>query len=181
VNQTLEDADATTARYRALKIPVGAPAVRRALAGLQGYRLLADAGRELAQEWVTGGKTPVADALASVVVEEQQGSGVRPVDGVVVVPAGQPDDGATRRFLEGLYAGLGTAGVPVVVVEQSRTDSSVVPQFRELDGFSTVDDVDTPSGRFALALLLGGSPPGDFGVKPTASAPLPKIVPSAGA
>jgi Copper transport outer membrane protein, MctB len=178
VNQTLEDADATTARYRAIKLPVAAPAVRRALAGVPGYRLLPDAGRELAQEWVTGGKTPVADALTSVVVEEQRGSGAPPVDGVVVIPAGQARDGATRRFLEGLYAGLGTGGVPVVVVEQSNTDVSVVPQFRGRSGFSTVDDVDTPSGRFALALLLGGAPRGDFGLKPTATAPLPKIVPT---
>jgi hypothetical protein len=181
VNQTLEDADATTARYRALKLPVAAPTVRRALARLPGYRLLADAGRELAQEWVTGGKTPVADALTSVVVEEQRGSGAPPADGVVVIPAGSPPDAATRRFLDGLYAGLGTAGVPVVVVEQSTTDTSVVPEFRQLGGFSTVDDIDTPSGRFALALLLGGAPPGDFGLKPTATAPLPKIVPSTGA
>jgi hypothetical protein len=181
VNQTLEDAGGTTARYRAIKLPVPAPAVRRALARLPGYHLLPDAGRELAQEWVTGGKTPVADALTSVVVEEQRGSGGPPIDGVVVIPAGEPRDTATRRFLDGLYAGLGTAGVPVVVVEQSTTDTSVVPEFRRLGGFSTVDDVDTPSGRFALALLLGGSPPGDFGLKPTATAPLPKIVPPTGA
>jgi hypothetical protein len=181
VNQTLEDADATTARYRALKIPVAASAVRRALASVQGYRLLPDAGRELAQEWVTGGKTPVADALAPVVVEEQRGSGVPPVDGVVVVPAARAADAATRRFLDGLYAGLGTAGVPVVVVEQRASDPSAVPQFRGVGGFSTVDDVDTASGRFALALLLGGAPRGDFGVKPTATAPLPKIVPPTGA
>jgi hypothetical protein len=181
VNQTLEDADAAPARYRALKLPVAARTVRRALARLPGYRLLADAGRELAQEWVTGGKTPVADALTSVVVEEQRGSGAPPVDGVIVIPAGRPPDAATRRFLDGLYAGLGTGGVPVVVVEQSTTDTSMVPEFRQLGGFSTVDDIDTPSGRFALALLLGGAPPGDFGLKPTATAPLPKIVPPTGA
>jgi hypothetical protein len=181
VGRTLDDADATTERYRVLKLPIAAPAARRALAGIQGYRLLTDAGRELAQEWVTGGKTPVADALTPVVVEEQRGKGARPVDGVVVVPAPETRDGATRRFLDGLYAGLGSAGVPVIVVERSKVDASVVPEFRALGGFSTVDDVDTPSGRFALALLLGGAPPGHFGVKPTANAPLPKIVPATGA
>ena len=44
--------------------------------------------------------------------------------------------------------------------------------------FSTVDDVDTPSGRLALALVLAGAPAGDYGVKTTARAPLPKFQPA---
>jgi len=43
--------------------------------------------------------------------------------------------------------------------------------------FSTVDDVDTPSGKLALALLLGGATPGHFGVKAAADAPLPRVAP----
>jgi hypothetical protein len=56
-----------------------------------------------------------------------------------------------------------------------------VPAFQAYSGFSTVDDVDTTSGRLALALLLGGAQSGDYGVKPTATAPLPKIEPVPGA
>jgi hypothetical protein len=181
VNRALDDAGGTVSRYRAVKLPVAAKGVRRALASLPAFRRMADAGHELGQEWVTGGKTPLADALAPVLVEEQRGTGTRPVDGVVVVQADEPADAATKQFLDGLYSGLGTSGVPVVAVEESRDEPSNVPAFQAYSGFSTVDDVDTTSGRLALALLLGGGQSGDYGVKPTATAPLPKIEPVPGA
>jgi hypothetical protein len=180
VDQTLGDAGATIARYRALKVPIVAARVHKALAKVEGYGALTDAGREVAQEWVTGGKTPLADALASVVVEEQRGDSGRPVDGVVVVQPDAPTGVATLRFVDGLYKGFGTAGVPAVAVEESGAEQSVVPLFRQYTGFSTVDDLDTPSGRLALALVLAGGPSGHYGVKPTADAPLPKIEQPAG-
>jgi hypothetical protein len=43
---------------------------------------------------------------------------------------------------------------------------------------STVDDLDTPSGKFALALLLGGAAEGNYGVKQTAEATLPRVEPA---
>ena len=175
VSQTLADADGATARYRAINLPIKATTVRRALAGIPGYRLSEDAARELAQEWVTGGKTPVADALTPVIVEEQRGDDATPLDGVVVVEAEGPLGEASQRFVEGLYEGLGSSGVPVVGVERSNAERSSVPSFAQHGGFSTVDDVDTPSGRLALALLLGGAAAGDYGVKTTADAPLPAL------
>jgi hypothetical protein len=178
VQQTLTDAGAAVGRYRALMLPVHAASVRRALDHIPGYVRLDDAGRELAQEWVTGGRTPVADALTDVVVEEQRGSSAAPVDGIVVIQAEQPRDAASRRFVDGLYGGIAAAGIPVVGVERTRADPSTVGAFESHAGFSTVDDVDTPSGRLALALLLGGAPAGDFGVKTTADAPLPPIEPA---
>jgi hypothetical protein len=181
VNRALDDAEGTVSRYRAVNLPVAATGVRRALASLPAFRRMADAGHELGQEWVTGGKTPLADALAPVLVEEQRGTGTRPVDGVVVVQAEEPADAATKQFLDGLYSGLGSSGVPVVAVEASRDEPSNVPAFQAYSGFSTVDDIDTTSGRLALALLLGGAQSGDYGVKPTATAPLPKIEPVPGA
>jgi hypothetical protein len=179
VQQTLADANATPARYRALKLPVQVRTIRKALAGVPGYRKLADAGRELGQEWVTGGRTPVADALTSTLVEEQRGDDATAADGVVIVQSEQPRDAATRRFVEGLYDGLSSAGVPVVAVERTNADPSNVGAFARYDGLSTVDDVETPSGKLALALLLGGAPQGHFGVKATADAPLPPIDPVA--
>jgi hypothetical protein len=180
VSQTFADADGSTARYRAINLPIKAATVRRALAGIPGYRLSEDAARELAQEWVTGGKTPVADALTPVIVEEQRGDDATPLDGVVVVQAEEPRGEASQRFVEGLYEGLGSAGVPVVGVERTNAERSAVPSFAQHGGFSTVDDVDTPSGRLALALLLGGAASGDYGVKTTADAPLPTIEQPAG-
>ncbi len=176
VQQSLTDAGATVTRYRALMLPVQTQAVRQALAHVPGFRKLEDAGRELAQEWVTGGRTPVADALTDVVVEEQRGGAATPVDGVVVIQADQPRDRPSQRFVDGLYRGLATAGIPVVGVERTRAEPSSVDVFDAHGGFSTVDDVDTPSGRLAVALLLGGAAPGNFGVKTTADAPLPPIV-----
>jgi Copper transport outer membrane protein, MctB len=176
VQQALTDAGASVSRYRALMLPVQTKAVRRALAHVPGFRKLEDAGRELAQEWVTGGRTPVADALTDVVVEEQRGAAAKPVDGVVVIQSEQPRDRSSQRFVDGLYGGLATAGIPVVGVETTGAEPSSIDVFDSHGGFSTVDDVDTPSGRLALALLLGGATPGNFGVKTTADAPLPPIV-----
>ena len=176
VQQSLTDAGAAVTRYRALMLPVQTRAVRQALAHVPGFRKLEDAGQELAQEWVTGGRTPVADALTDVIVEEQRGDGAAPVDGVVVIQAEEPRDPSSLRFVDGLYGGLATAGIPVVGVERTRSDPSSVAVFAAHGGFSTVDDVDTPYGRLALALLLGGAAPGNFGVKTTADAPLPPIV-----
>jgi hypothetical protein len=42
---------------------------------------------------------------------------------------------------------------------------------------SSIDDIDTPTGKLALALLLAGAPSGSFGVKPSADATLPRIEP----
>ena len=175
VQQTLADAGTSPSRYRAIELPVQTAAVRRALRGYAGSPRLSDVGHELAQEWTTGGKTPVADALSPVLVAEQRGTNAKTVDGVVVVQSAQPRGAATKRFLEGFYAGLGTAGVPVVGVEETAADLSDVPTFNRYPGFSTVDDVDRSSGRLALALLLAGAPGGNFGVRTTADAPLPKI------
>jgi len=175
VQQTLSDAGATAIRYRALKLPINARAVRRAVAAIRGFPKLEDAARELAQEWITGGDTPVAEVLTDVVVEEERGAGGTPADGVVVIQAEPPRGPATRRFIDGLYSGLASVGVPVVGVERSGAERSSIEAFAEYGGFSTVDDVDTPSGRFALALLLGGAPHGHFGIKATADAPLPQI------
>lgn len=177
VTTTLDDAGATLARYRAVKEPLARNAVTTALRHVKGFRRLPDIGRELGQEWVTGGKTPVADALAATLVEEERGGGAAPVDGVVVVQSTEPDDAATKRFLDGLYEGLASAGVPAVAVEQSGATPSTVATFSVAGGFSTVDDVETAPGRLALALLLGGAQMGDYGVKASAADPLPEIVP----
>jgi hypothetical protein len=178
VARALSDAGATSVRYRALKLPIVAATVRGALRTYQGSPLLTDVAHELGQEWATGGKTPVADRLSSVIVEEQRGTNGAAADGVVVVQDEEPRGSATRRCLDGFYSGLGASGVPVVGVEESGRLVSTIPVFDRYSGFSTVDDIETPSGRLALALLLGGAPAGNYGVKTTATAPLPKIPPT---
>lgn len=176
VTQALDDAGGATAFYRAVKEPVALKPLVQALHGVAGFRDLPDIGHELAQEWVTGGKTPLADRVAPLLVEEQRGAASRPVDGVVLVQQSRTPDGPTKRFVAGLLGGFKVTGVPVVAVERTSADPSLVPVWQDVPGLSTVDDIDTAPGKLALVLLLAGSQTGSYGVKPTADALLPRIV-----
>ena len=181
VDDTLADSGATQLRYRALKVPVDVVSIRRALASrpalraFAGVRQLDDLAGELASELVTGGKTPLWDALAKTLVEQQRGGLDRPVDAVVLIRDVKPQSGPTARFLTGLYRGLADVGVPAVGAELTTTDPSAVPAWRNAQ-LSSVDDVDTLPGRLALAVLLSGSTRGEFGIKDGAAA-LPTIPP----
>jgi len=98
------------------------------------------------------------------------------LDGVVLVrsePAGLTV-AAARAVSEldsGLVGGLTARGLPVVGVEMSSTEPSQVSWYKS-QGLSSVDDVDSVSGRAALAFALAGYR-GAFGSKPSADAPLP--------
>ena len=98
---------------------------------------------------------------------------------VIVIERSAPADVPTQRFIAGLLNGLRQGGVPVVGAEEVDALPSLVSSWQAVKGMSSVDDVDTPSGKLALVLLLGGSPTGSFGLKPTADAPLPRIEPAA--
>jgi hypothetical protein len=160
-------------RLRALNLPMNVEQVDRALDGhadLERYRgdgSLADLGRELGTEFVVGGQTPAWDALTPVLVKERAGRLSRTADGAVVVRTSDPQRGETARFLAAFYSGLADSGVPVVGVETSGANPSAVPVWSEND-LSTVDHIDVRSGRLALALLLAGGRPGDYGLKETA-------------
>ena len=133
-------------------------------------------GHELGQEWLTGGVTPIADTVSPVIVQEQRGAAGKPLDAAVVVQGARAPNPATQLFLTGLFAGLRAGNLPVVGAERTSALPSLVSGWRTA-GLSSVDDVDTPSGKLALALLLAGAPGGSFGVKPAAGAPLPRIQP----
>jgi hypothetical protein len=171
IERAIADAGAgTPTRMRALNVPIDVEAVGGKLNGdLRQYRDagLDELGRTLADEFVDGGDTPAWSALTSVFVEEKGGSFRRSVDGVVVARTVDPQKGETNLFLSGLYAGLAEADVPTIGVETSGDDTSAVGRWSEA-GLSTVDDVDAPAGRLALALLLSGSPGGSYGVKKSA-------------
>jgi Copper transport outer membrane protein, MctB len=168
IERTVSDAGgAAPLRLRALKVPIDATNLDGHLEGdLAQYRTagLDDLGREFAHELVSGGDTPAWDALTSQLVEEKAGSFRRPVDGVVVARTVKPQNGPTAVFLSGLYAGLGDSSVPTVGVEPSGVSQSAVGTWSEA-GLSTVDDIDAPAGRLALALLLAGGSAGNYGLK----------------
>jgi len=173
VERTLGDAGSgAPARMRALKLPIDAAQVDGALTGeLRSYRgdaELDDLGHKLADELVEGGDTPAWDALTSKLVEEKAGSFRRSVDGVVVVRTVKAQEGETAQFLSGIYDGLADSGVPAVGVETSDVGESAVPVWSDA-GLSTVDDVEAPAGRLALALLLSGSASGNYGLKASAA------------
>ena len=157
-------------RIRALKVPLDTTKLDGRLDGdLAQYKTagLEDLGREFARELVDGGDTPAWDALTQQFVEEKIGSLRKPVDGVIVARTVKPQGGQTATFLSGFYKGLGDANVPTIGVEPSGVSQSAVPTWSD-GGLSTVDDIDTPAGRLALALLLAGGSIGNYGLKANA-------------
>ena len=168
-----DDAGGRVARMRAVTMPLRLDAVeaalssRRELAGYVGNEQLGNLGRDLARELVSGGKTPLWDALEGEIVEQRSGDFAGPVDGVVVIRSAEPQAGPTSRFLAGVYQGLGSTGEPAVGVEPTRVEQSAIPVFQRYR-LSTVDGIDTELGQLALVLLLGGADPGDYGIRDTA-------------
>jgi Copper transport outer membrane protein, MctB len=172
LEQTLADSGARGwARVRALKLPLDVPAVDSTLAkDAAGHPYVGDArlpalGQALAEELAAGGDTPLWTMLAEQIVAERAGSERQPADGVLVVRTGPKQYDGTAKFLQGFYRGLIVAPVPVVGVELSGGGRSSVAAFRR-NGISSVDDVDQPSGRLAVALLLSGAKAGSYGVQP---------------
>jgi hypothetical protein len=174
LEQALADAGASGwVRVRALKLPLDVPQIDSTLtADPKLRRYVGDArlpalGKSLAEELASGGKAPLWTTLAEQIIAERAGSEKRAADGVIVVrTAGKQYDG-TAAFLNGFYSGLIAAPVPVVGVETTDATQSTVRAFQR-NGISSVDNVDEPIGRFALALLLSGAQAGHYGVKASA-------------
>jgi hypothetical protein len=184
VERTLADAGATAPlRIRALKVPIdlgtmdAVLASRPGLAAYAGATRAADIGQELGREFVAGGETPLWNVLSPQLVAERLGGEKDPADAVVVVRSAQPQQAATARFLAGFYTGLASSDIPAVGVETSTTVPSAMDAFARAH-VSSVDDVDTPAGRLALAVLLAGGNAGHYGLKASAgSGVLPPLEP----
>ena len=171
IERAVDDAGSSAPlRIRALKVPIDHSRIDGELDGdLAEYRSdgLAALGGELARELVDGGDTPAWDTLTPLIVEEQAGSFRRPADGVVVTRTVRAQQGETAQFLRGFYSELADIDVPTIGVEPSGVSESAVGVWSNA-GLSTVDDIEEPAGRLALALLLSGSPIGNYGLKETA-------------
>jgi hypothetical protein len=180
IDQVMHDSSAVQIRLRALKVPVDDKQLDTKLSAQPadkdyvGKSKLEQLGKALGAELITGGDTPLWNTLSESLVEYQTGSGKQPVDGVIIArnPKVPPQRDGTTRFLLGLYEGLSSGGPPAVGIEASDAPSSAVPIYKSA-GLSSVDDVDTPAGRLAVALLLAGSPGGQYGFKRTADDALP--------
>jgi Copper transport outer membrane protein, MctB len=170
IQRAIEDAGSSNpVRIRALKVPIDPSRIDGELDGdLAQYRTeFDDLGGELARELVDGGDTPAWDALTPFIVEEKSGSFRGPIDGVVVARTVKAQQGDTSRFLKGFYSTLADINVPTIGVEPSGVSESAVGVWSSA-GLSTVDDIEAPAGRLALALLLSGSSIGNYGLKETA-------------
>jgi len=174
VRNAVVDAGGTVVRTRSIRAPLDTTGVQEilkrqpAFRRLQGVAQLEDLGGALAGEFVEGEATPLWDALDQTIVLERKGLSTPPADAVVVVRTADPQRGPTKVFLAGVYSGLARAGSPAVGVEPTGSGASAIPAFA-LGGLSTVDSIDTSSGRLALVLLLGGAAPGSYGVKEPAT------------
>jgi hypothetical protein len=183
VATAVQDAGGDVVRVRALRVPLDTASLDEALSrrpALRTYRgadELDELGRGLAAELVEGGRTPLWEALAHVLVEEWSGAPAPKADAVVIARSAAPQAGPTQDFLTALYRGLASSGVPAVGVEATGAERSALSTFVRAR-LSTVDGVDTPPGRLALVLVLGGAQPGSYGVQPSASAGVLPPVPS---
>jgi hypothetical protein len=178
LGQTLEDASGPRlVEMEALELPVDPVEVQRALEPQFPGLTLDEVGRRLGEELIAGGETPFWDALTQVLVQDHFGTTSVEADAVVVSQTGVVTDAPTRRFVDGIYAGLARGGVPVVGVERTDERTSRIDVYKE-KGISSVDAVDTQIGQVALAVLLAGGAEGHYGLKRTAEdGPLPTIEP----
>jgi hypothetical protein len=185
--KTLTDASGDQfVRLRSLELPVDPAEIRAALPPELSGLSLEEIGRRMGEELVSGDQTPISDALAPVLVQDQQGGNATPADAVVVAQTAVIADGPTRRFANGLYSGLTGGGVPAVGIERTDERPSRIAMYKSRR-LSTVDSVDTTLGRVGLAALLSGGQPGQYGLKSTATdgvtpviEPLPLAPPSNG-
>jgi hypothetical protein len=185
ITTALGDAGGEELRLRVLKVPINEQALAKRLRGrpfLQAYAgqgQLDELGQALGQEFAAGGETPLWTALETLIVERRGGPPKRPSDGVIVVRTVSAQTGATANFLKGIYQGVNEVGVPAVGVELNAGDGTAVAAFKKA-GLSTVDDVDLPTGKLALAILLSDpAVSGNFGAKnpPSDDGRLPNVLP----
>lgn len=168
--EAVTDAGGLPVAVRALGVPIdpdriGAVLeVDEELAELAGEENLGSLGRRMGEELVSGGETPLWDALSPLLVNEVSGPSVSADAIVVARTAGDAaEDEATSRLLDGLYAGLAST-VPAVAVETTGRNPSLIEGYRRTS-LSSVDNVNHAAGRLALAVLLAGGPAGHYGVR----------------
>jgi hypothetical protein len=186
VERALRDAGSgRPVRVVALEAPLDVPELQSTLEGDEALAAYAEGGGDfgelgkgLGSELAEGGETPLWEAIREDLVVEQEGSEVPEVEGAIVVATWTPEtsaDGAepdedsrsTQTLLDGLVQGLASSGVPVVGVATTGQSRALTELYRD-QGISSVDNVDEPEGRLALALLLAQAQAGHYGVKDTA-------------
>ena len=185
IERTLADAGSgRPGQLIAIDTPIDAQELDDALNGDEELAAFADQGDDftelgeaLGRELFEAEETALWGSLTGQLVEERAGTNTLAVEGAVVVGSWRPPSGATEEetratetLLDGLLEGLRSSGFPVVGVESLSAlgDESQVEAHRRR-GISSVDNIDTFAGRLALAMLLAGGQPGQYGLKDTAT------------
>ena len=180
IEETLADAgSAEPPRVIALELPVDAEALSQTLAddpllaAYAGDGRLSDLGETLGRELAEGAVGGAWETLSSDLIAARTGSLAEPVDGVVVVRNWVPEETedpatlaaaqSTGDLVDGLLAGLNGTTATIVGVEGTNADPSAIPFFRD-HGLSSVNDVEALAGHVALATVLCGGEPGNYGV-----------------
>jgi hypothetical protein len=191
IEATLRDSGGVSARVVVLDVPLDPERLddlltsQEDLAGFAGGDF-GSLGEEIGRELVDGvGEDPLLPRIAAELVAELEGSTSAEVTGAVVARTWErPTDlepverEATETFVDGLVRGLRGAGVPVVGVTTTETESrEELLEWYRASGVSSIDHVDFESGRLGLALLLAGAPPGNYGFLPEQSedGPIPQV------
>jgi hypothetical protein len=164
-----------------VRTPVDLEAIARAAAGTQ-YEgvvddpsLLDDLGRRIGIQLVQGGR--LLRTMREPLLSSSSGE-LGPAEAIVLVrtPGDRIDDAEQRRradaLEQGIIDGIKAARAPVVGIEETSTDPSQIPWYRER-GLASVDDVDEVSGRASLVFALAGEADGAYGIKRTRDALIP--------
>jgi hypothetical protein len=178
VETTLQDAAGVAARVVVVDVPLDPRRLDDLLTSEEDLATYAGddfsaLGQAIGDELVTGiGEDPLLPRVSGELVAELNGSTTATVTGVVVARSweetGEQEPAtteATQSFVDGLMRGLSGSSVPVVGVTSSGSEGrrGLVDWYREA-GVSSVDSLDFSSGRVALALLLAGATPGNYGL-----------------
>ena len=185
IERTLADAGSgRPGQLIAIDTPIDAQELDDALQGDERLAAFADQGdnftelgEALGRELLEADETTLWGLLTGQLVEERAGTNTLAVDGAVVIRSWRPsseeadeESRATETLLDGLVEGLKSSGFPVVGVESLSAlgDESQIEAYRQ-QGLSSVDNIDTLAGRVALAVLLAGGQPGQYGLKDSAT------------
>jgi hypothetical protein len=167
-----------------LRLPVAAERIASAAEGSRYSGLLDDPdlleplGRRVGEQIAGGGR--FLRLVSGAVFSSSTGS-LANTDAIVIAresdrESEREEGERAQALIAGIIAGAREAGVPVVGVELTTTDPSQVEWYDDR-GMASVDSVDLPSGRAALAFALtGAADHGAYGIKPSRDALLPEAV-----
>ena len=126
------------------------------LAAVQDRVSTISAASSRASSWTAATRPPGTRSRRTRRGEGREASAARRTESSSRAPFEPQQGDTTRRSSKGFYAGLGDVDVPTIGVEPSGVSRVSGPASGARTGLSTVDDIETPAGRLALALLLAG-------------------------